>query len=285
MVALVAALQFVYILDFIMVLPLGPRPGARARLSGRPAGRADGRVHAGLAGLRPAGRAPAGPLRAQARAAVRIRRADPGHPGDQSGQQLCGPDRRACPDRVHARAHDCDRHGDRDRHDAIAQQRGRTIARVMLGFSVAALAGVPLALELARAWAGWQAPFAALGMAAVAVWLCAAWLLPNRAAGSQARGTSIGALLRQRLVRQACLVQGLSQFSAFLLVPHFAAYYLLNLDFPRDQLALLYLAGGVCALLAVQLLGRVVDRAGTSTALACASVAMGFGLLPFFAAA
>ncbi|UUZ46870.1 hypothetical protein LP420_24360 [Massilia sp. B-10] len=284
MVALVAALQFVYILDFIMVLPLGPRPGARARLSGRPAGRADGRVHAGLAGLRPAGRAPAGPLRAQARAAVRIRRADPGHPGDQSGQQLCGPDRRACPDRV--------------------QPTAPTIATgmaIVIDMTPIAAARADHRPGHARLFGG-RAGGRAAGTGTGAPWAGkrhsprSAWrpspcgyaprgccLAGQRAA--KARGTSIGALLRQRLVRQACLVQGLSQFSAFLLVPHFAAYYLLNLDFPRDQLALLYLAGGVCALLAVQLLGRVVDRAGTSTALACASVAMGFGLLPFFAAA
>lgn len=281
-VALVAALQFVYILDFIMVLPLGPD---LARALGFPADRLGALTAAytlaslvsGLLAVRLLDRFERKRVLLCAFGALTLATLATSLASSFAGliaaRALTG--FAGAPAIATGMAIVIDM--------TPPAQRGRTIARVMLGFSVAALAGVPLALELARA-GGWQAPFAALGMAAVAVWLCAAWLLP---AGQRApaRGTGIGGLLRQPLVRQACLVQGLSQFSAFLLVPHFAAYYLLNLDFPRDQLALLYLAGGVCALLAVQLLGRVVDRAGTSTALACASVAMALGLLPFFAAA
>ncbi|SHH53188.1 MFS transporter [Massilia sp. CF038] len=159
--------------------------------------------------------------------------------------------------------------------------RGRAIAKVMLGFSAAALAGVPLALELSRI-GGWQTPFQALALIAVLLWICAARLLPSGQRGI-GRGATLGGLLRQPLVRQACLVQALSQFSAFLLIPHFSAYFLLNLGFPRERLGLLYLTGGVTALLAVQVLGRLVDRRGPKMALALASAAMGLGLLPFFA--
>jgi predicted MFS family arabinose efflux permease len=279
-VALVAALQFVYILDFIMVLPLGPD---LARALGFPADWLGSLTAAytlaslvsGLLAVRLLDRferkrvllcafgllalATLATCLADSFASLLAARALTGFAG--------------APAIATGMAIVIDM--------TPPAQRGRTIARVMLGFSVAALAGVPLALELSRA-GGWQAPFVALGLAACAVWLCAARML---SAGQKAgpRGTSIGLLLRQPQVRRACLVQGLSQFSAFLLVPHFSAYYLLNLGFPRERLALLYLAGGVTALLAVQLLGRVVDRVGAHTAVACASLAMGLGLLPFFA--
>ena len=58
---------------------------------------------------------------------------------------------------------------------------------------------------------------------------------------------SARSLLAQPAVRAACLVQALSQFSAFLVIPQFSAYLLLNLGFPRERLGLLYFAGGVTA--------------------------------------
>ena len=43
-------------------------------------------------------------------------------------------------------------------------------------------------------------------------------------------------------------MKALSRFSAFLMIPQFSAYLLLNLGFPRERLGMLYFAGGVTAL-------------------------------------
>jgi len=164
------------------------------------------------------------------------------------------------------------------------ERRGRAIGKVMLGFSMAVIAGVPLALELAR-WGGWRLPFYTVAAMAALVWLLAAWRLPSlRAHLEQPRKhpTSARSLLAQPTVRAACLVQALSQFSAFLVIPQFSAYLLLNLGFPRERLGMLYFAGGVTALVTVQLLGRMADRAGPLPAAAIASLAFCAGLAPFF---
>lgn len=164
------------------------------------------------------------------------------------------------------------------------EQRGRAIGKVMLGFSMAVIVGVPLALELAR-WGGWRLPFYAVAALATLVWLLAAWRLPSlRAHLEQPRKQAVSArsLLAQPAVRAACLVQALSQFSAFLVIPQFSAYLLLNLGFPRERLGMLYFAGGVTALVTVQLLGRLADRAGPLPAAAIASLAFCAGLAPFF---
>ncbi|HEY0061758.1 MAG TPA: MFS transporter [Telluria sp.] len=278
-IALVAALQFVYILDFIMLLPLGPD---LASALGFPADRLGmltasytlGSLLSGLAALRlldrfERKRALLLALAALALATFATTLADSAT-GLLLARALTG--MAGAPLIATGMAMVIDM--------TPPAERGRSIAKVMIGFSVAALAGVPLALELARV-GGWQTPFQALALIAVLLWLCAAWLLPAGQRGTR-RGATLAGLLRQPLVRQACLVQGLSQFSAFLLIPHFSAYFLLNLGFPRDRLGLLYLTGGVTALLAVQVLGRVVDRVGAKVALALASVGMGLGLLPFF---
>lgn len=278
-VLLVAAIQFVYILDFIMVLPLGPDLAAAL---GFPAERVGlltaaytlASVAAGLAGLRLLDRferkrvllcafgllalATVATCLATDLATLLAARAVTGlvgAPAIATGMALV--------------------------IDLTPPtQRGRVIAKVMLGFSLAAIAGVPAALELARI-GGWRLPFMALGLLALGIWLLAAALLP--ASGAHLARRELRGLLSSGTVRAACVVQGLSQFSAFLLIPHFSAYYLLNLGFPRDRLGLLYLAGGLVALVAVQLLGRLADRSGPRMAVAIASSGMAIGLLPFFA--
>ncbi len=159
--------------------------------------------------------------------------------------------------------------------------RGKAIAQVMLGFSLAAIAGVPLALELAQR-GDWAKPFAALSVAIAVLGGLMAWALPALPARADGHAGSGLNLLRRPAVRTACLLQAASQFSAFLLIPSFSAFYLLNLGLPRDQLGTLYLLGGVAALLSVQALGRAADRWGAGPAVAVATLAIAAGLLPFF---
>lgn len=279
-IALVAALQFVYILDFIMMLPLGPDVAQAlgfpaAQLGALTAAYTVGSLLSGLAALRWLDRFARTPVLLSALGALTLATLATATVHSMEtlliARFLTG--LAGAPAIATGMAMVID--------STPPAQRGRAIARVMLGFSAAALAGVPMALELAR-MGGWKVPFQMLALLGAVLWLCMAWKLPRGQRGA-AHGASLSGLLRQPLVRHACLVQGLGQFSAFLLIPHFAAYYLLNLGFPRDRLGLLYLAGGVTALLAVQLLGRVVDRTGSRAALAVASAAMGIGLLPFFA--
>jgi predicted MFS family arabinose efflux permease len=121
------------------------------------------------------------------------------------------------------------------------------------------------------------AALAALVLVAMAV------LLPALEGHLNAREkVSARLLLARPRVRLAMLLQAGSAFSAFLVIPHFSAYFLLNLGFPRAQLGVLYFAGGVVALLTVQLLGRLADRAGPVLAASVASTAFCAGLAPFF---
>lgn len=280
-IALAAALQFVYILDFIMVLPLGPDL-ARAldfpadRLGALTAAYTLASILSGLAMMRLLDRFARKTVVLGAFGLLALATLATVWASDLPTLMLA----RAVTGFVGAPAV----------ASAMAMvidmtppaERGRALARVMLGFSLAAVAGVPLALELSRL-GGWQAPFVGLAAVAAVVWLCAAALLPAGGAHlGSSRRTGMRSLLARPAVRQACVVQALGQFSAFLLIPHFSAYYLLNLGFPRDRLGLLYVCGGLTALVAVQVLGRLADRAGPQRAVAIASVGMALGLMPFF---
>lgn len=160
------------------------------------------------------------------------------------------------------------------------QQRGATIGKVMLGFSLALVTGIPAALELARL-GNWSLPFFCLTGLATLIWLLSAWLLPN--AGVPDRAVMPGAwfaLLKHPAVRTACLIQAGNQFSSFLIIPVFSAFFVINLDYPRAQLGTLYLLGGLSAMLAMQLLGRITDRHGPLLPVALASCGFAVGLTP-----
>lgn len=159
-------------------------------------------------------------------------------------------------------------------------QRGRAMAKVMTSFSIATIVGVPLSLQLAHA-ASWRMPFFVLLVAGVLLWL-AMWQILPKLAPQKSATVSLSTLLRQAKVRSAMLWQALSQFSAFLLIPYFSAYWLLNLAWPREQLAWLYAAGGVAALCVVQALGRWQDlrESGARYSIIFASGLLACGMLP-----
>lgn len=276
---LAAALQFVYILDFMLVLPLG---ADLSRALGFPAQRlawltaaySAASVLAGVAALRWLDRYSrkrallcAFGLLALATLSASFASSLTGLMLARAFTGLCGGPAIALAMAMVV--------------DATApEQRGRAFGKVMLGFSLAAVLGVPAALELAHL-GDWRTPFQVLAGVAAGVWLAAALLLPAQSAPSARQALSLGALLSRPAVRSACLVQVLNQLSAFLVLPHFAAYFLLNLGFPRERLSVLYALGGVTALVAANLLGRLADRAGPVAAVALATVGIWAGLLPF----
>lgn len=160
------------------------------------------------------------------------------------------------------------------------EQRGAAIGKVMLGFSLAVVAGIPAALELAR-WGGWSLPFFCLTGLAALVWLLSACCLPVATISGHATNQEPWfALLKNPTVRTACLIQAGNQFSCFLIIPVFSAFFIINLEYPRAQLGTLYLLGGLSAMLAMQIAGRITDRYGALLPVTLASCSFGIGLTP-----
>lgn len=143
------------------------------------------------------------------------------------------------------------------------ERRGRAMGTVMGSFAAASVLGVPLGLELAEA-AGWRAPFIAVaGMGFAAAW--AAWrLLPvlRDHIGETHRRIRLRDMLRRPVVVNAWLMVWLAMMAGFLLIPHLSAYLQFNLGYPRDGLGRLYLVGGALSFFAMKGGGWLTDRAG-----------------------
>ncbi len=145
------------------------------------------------------------------------------------------------------------------------ERRGKAMGAVMGAFSVASVLGVPAGLELARQ-GSWKLPFIAVAVLGAALGTFAQAVLPpmfGHLAHARARtiGKDLLGLIR-RDVALALLTTFVLMASGFVLIPNISAYLLGNLHYPRSRLGLLYLAGGGVSFFSMRFVGKLVDTQG-----------------------
>ncbi len=161
-------------------------------------------------------------------------------------------------------------------------ERGRRLAYVGMAFSLAAILIVPAALVLAQ-WSGWQSPFLLFGADGLLLaLLCAIWL-PSLPVNRAPAGQGMRQLLGSPLCQGALFILCLQMFGHFLLIPHFANYFQFNLGFPREQIASLYLCGGLASMATMRLCGGWIDQGRAQGAILLTSLALALITLVGFA--
>lgn len=169
-----------------------------------------------------------------------------------------------------------------------AERRGVAMGKVMGAFSVASVVGVPLGLEIGRL-GGWRLPFFSVaGMGAV-VGFSAVWAMPPIRAhldAPQRSGlTSVVSLLRQPVVWLSLACTATVTAAAFILFPSLTAWVQYNVHTPREHLGMLYMVGGGCSFFSMQLVGRLTDRlGGVLVALVASLLFVANHVLAFFTA-
>ncbi len=160
--------------------------------------------------------------------------------------------------------------------DAVpAHQRGRAMGQVMGAFSAAAVIAVPISLELAHRLT-WHAPFVALFAMGAAISVAVRLGLPPLRAHLDHKPTpvSLMALLQPPAALLAYLSTAVTTLAVFLLVPNAATFFQFNLQFPREQISYLYLAGGIASFFVMRLGGIWTDRLGAVPVGAASSLLM-----------
>jgi predicted MFS family arabinose efflux permease len=146
------------------------------------------------------------------------------------------------------------------------ERRGRAMSVVMGGFSMASIFGVPLGLQLS-VWFGWRVPFLAVAALGGVVVLVALGRMPSLT-GHLDRTDTVKPLDRMislwgdPTVRLALLANSLVFIAAFILIPNITAHLLQNFHYPRTRLSLAYMVGGAVSLYVIVAAGRAVDRRG-----------------------
>lgn len=149
--------------------------------------------------------------------------------------------------------------------DAVpVERRGRAMGALMSAFSIASVFGVPAGLELARI-GGWKLPFFGVGGLAFLILGLSLVALPSMRA-------HIPRALKDHPWKATCSILSrgnvwlaygnisVAMIAGFMLIPNLATYFQFNMGFPREKLGSLYLFGGLFSFSFMLISGRLIDR-------------------------
>ncbi len=144
-------------------------------------------------------------------------------------------------------------------------KRGRAMGIVMTSFSAATVAGVPGSLFLAAHY-GWHAPFFAIAFVCTALALGAWVTLPPLAGHLQNERQSplanIVTVLKDRNHLKAFAFTALLMGAGFTLFSYITIYLTANAGFSVQQVPFVYLCGGAATLVTARWVGRMSDLVG-----------------------
>ncbi len=145
------------------------------------------------------------------------------------------------------------------------QRRGMATGVVASAFSLASVIGVPLAILIASA-GHWQYPFLMLAVLCIPVWLLARRVVPDITGHvSDDPVSPLRNLIEMLSVRShqiAFLFGALLVLSGFTVIPYISPYQVANVGITERDLAWVYLVGGTAAFFSSRWIGVLADRHG-----------------------
>lgn len=167
-------------------------------------------------------------------------------------------------------------------------KRGKAFGKIMSAFPLASIVGIPLALEISRI-SSWQMAYVMVLLFEIAILIAVYRILPSVTSHVTKESLSVTKLKKMyHLLNNKEYVLGISSFfltffSFFLIVPVIPPYFIFNLDFPREKLALLFFIGGSLSFFVVRLIGKLSDKydsffiVSVITMLFIPSIVLGYG--------
>ncbi|CAN5168660.1 MFS transporter [soil metagenome] len=147
-----------------------------------------------------------------------------------------------------------------------AERRGSAMGAIMGAFAAASVLGVPLGIGLAEI-GGFRLPLlfvAGLGtLVAGAAWIFLPTLRGHLERPKTYKPRTYREMLRRPAVLSSYLMTATVNAAFFALIPNVSTYMMNNLAFPEKQLKYMFLAGGLASLTTARLAGPLVDRKGS----------------------
>jgi MFS transporter, DHA1 family, inner membrane transport protein len=145
------------------------------------------------------------------------------------------------------------------------ERRARGMGIIMTAFSAAAALGVPIGLKLAQWWK-WEAPFLTIASVASVVWLLLFRIMPpvrGHLKGGQVRsGKDFLELLKDRNAWMGVLLMMMAVFGHFVVITYLSPYLVRNVGLAESSLFLVYLVGGLVTIFTGPQIGKWADRFG-----------------------
>lgn len=149
------------------------------------------------------------------------------------------------------------------------ERRGQAMGTIMAAFSLSTVAGVPLGLFLANHLPalGWRAPFFFIVLLSGGFLFIGYRMLPAMTTHLQneKKGNvfqQIYAVAREPNHLKAFVFMSLLMMTGFSVIPYIALYYTSNVGMSESFITLVYLCGGTATFFTSRLIGRLADRHG-----------------------
>lgn len=147
-------------------------------------------------------------------------------------------------------------------------RRGRATGSLMTGFALASVIGVPLGLVIGTNF-GWHVPFVVLAVGGVPALVLGLYALPLLPAHREALPVhplrSLCDTFAQTNHLNAFALIVTLMLSSFTVFPYLSPYLVGNVGMSEQQLPLVYIAGGAFTLITAPIVGRLADRHGKLT--------------------
>ena len=150
--------------------------------------------------------------------------------------------------------------------DAIEyERRGAAMGLIMSAFSLASILGVPVSLWLAVQF-HWHTPFYALAAASVFIFFGILKMVPSFRSHLTGPRVSPLEIIQDLMVsdrqQRALLFMAMMTLGHFLIIPFISPSMVMNVGLTQEQLPLIYLVGGLASMLTGPWIGRLADRMG-----------------------
>lgn len=147
------------------------------------------------------------------------------------------------------------------------QRRGSAMGVIMSAFSVSSVIGVPTGLYIAQAF-DWHASFYFICIIGIVFWILAFIQLPNLKIHRQVKGFKENLLnFKSILVQKSYLLNfsltSILGFGIFGIIPFISPFMVRNIGLTEEQLPLIYLIGGACTIVTARIIGKLCDKKGS----------------------
>jgi predicted MFS family arabinose efflux permease len=148
-----------------------------------------------------------------------------------------------------------------------AERRASAMGIVMTAFSVASVLGVPLGLFIANQFS-WNAPFLFLAAFTTLITVSVFKVIPSLKGHLQSKQNRpkpmevITNVTHDKNALRALLMMILLIFGQFSIIPFLSPYMVYNVGFRESQLPFIYLCGGIGTIFTLPLIGKLADKHG-----------------------
>lgn len=147
------------------------------------------------------------------------------------------------------------------------QRRGAAMGVVMSAFSISSILGIPTGLYIANLF-DWHAAFYFICIIGVIFWILSFIMLPSVKVRAEVKSfkdnlQNFKTILIQKDYLQSFSLTSVLGFGVFMIIPFISPYMVKNVGFREDQLPLIYLIGGMCTIVSARMIGKLCDKIGS----------------------